>query len=131
MDALALAVRAILAVVFLAAAVGKLADLRGWRRGLEDLGVPRALAGPAAVLLPAAEAVIGVLLVADATAWWGALGALLLLLGFIGTITRSLARGQRPDCRCLGALGSGPAGRGLLARNAGLTLLAAWLVGGG
>jgi methylamine dehydrogenase accessory protein MauD len=45
-----------------------------------------------------------------------------LLLVFAGGIAGAMARGREPDCHCFGQLGSAPAGRGTLIRNAVLAV---------
>jgi hypothetical protein len=62
------------------------------------------------------------------SAWWGALGALALLLVFVAAIGVSLARGRKPDCRCFGQLHSSPAGLHTLVRNTALAAVAAFVV---
>lgn len=128
MDSVLLLLRLGLALVFATAAAGKLLDLRGSRAALAQFGVPVRLAGVAATLLPAAELAVALALVPAATARWAALGALALLLGFIGAIVRALSLGRTPDCHCFGQLHSAPAGGGALARNAALAAGAALIV---
>ncbi len=123
-----LSLRFLLAAVFLVAAVGKLLDRPGSRRAFVEFGVPERLSWPLAVALPAAELTVALALLPQATARWGALGALGLLLAFTGAIAYNLARGRRPDCHCFGQLYSAPAGRGTLVRNGALAALAAFLV---
>jgi thiol-disulfide isomerase/thioredoxin len=108
----------LLAVVFSAAALGKLTDLAGTRDGLAGFGLPRALVAPVALALPAAELVVAVLLLFGATRVAGAAGALGLLAIFSVAIIANLARGRTPDCHCFGRLHSAPAGWSTVARNA-------------
>ena len=117
MDASLLVARLVLAGVFALAALAKLADRAGSRRALIDFGVPAALAPPVAVLLPLAEVAIAAALVAVASAWWSALGALTLLFLFTAAIGVHLARGRNPNCGCFGRLFSAPTGPGSLVRN--------------
>jgi uncharacterized membrane protein YphA (DoxX/SURF4 family)/thiol-disulfide isomerase/thioredoxin len=128
MDSFALALQLLLAAVFAAAGVGKFLDRAGSRRALAAFGVPAAVVPAAAVLLPAAELATAVALLFHATARWGAVAALVLLLAFIWGIARALSRGEAPDCHCFGQLHSAPAGRGTLVRNAVLAALAAVVV---
>jgi methylamine dehydrogenase accessory protein MauD len=118
----------LLALVFAAAGVAKLADLAGSRQTIADFGVPNALAGPLGVLLPIGELAVAAALVPTTTAWWGAVGALVLLALFAVAIGANLARGRKPDCRCFGQLHSVPAGWSTLARNAVLAVPAALVV---
>jgi methylamine dehydrogenase accessory protein MauD len=128
MDATVLFARVLLAVVFVAAGVAKLADREGSRRAIADFGVPVALAAPLGILLPLAELAVAAALIPTATVLWGALGALALLLLFVAGIGANLARGRRPDCHCFGQLHSAPAGWSTLARNGVLAAVAAFLV---
>ena len=71
--------RLLLAAVFAVAALGKLADRAGSRRALVEFGVPQPLAAPGAIVLPALELAVAVLLLPARTSVWGALGAFVLL----------------------------------------------------
>ena len=128
MDIALLLVRLVLAGVFAVSGVAKLADRAGSRQAMTDFGVPQSLAAPFGVLLPLAELTVAITLLPAVTAWWGALGALALLLLFVAGIGANLARGRKPDCRCFGQLHSAPAGWSTLARNAVLAALAAFVV---
>lgn len=126
-----LVARLLLALIFVVAGLAKLADRAGSRQAVSDFGLPVALAAPLGVLLPLAELAVAAALVPAATAWWGALGALALLLAFVAAISVSLARGRRPDCHCFGQLHSAPAGWGTLARNGALAAVAGFVVWAG
>src|SRR3954453_20960534 len=108
MTSFLLGVRFLVVIVFAIAGLAKLADRAGSRRALIEFGLPEALAVPLGFILPAAELIVAVTLVPAATAWWGALGALLLLLTFTIAIGANLALGRRPDCHCFGQLSSAP-----------------------
>ena len=120
--------RLLLALVFILAGVGKLADRKGSRQALIDFGVPVVFANPLVILLPLAELGIAAALIATLTAWWGALGALLLLALLVAGISINLARGNKPDCHCFGQLYSAPAGWKTLARNGALAAVAGFVV---
>src|SRR5215208_1706425 len=75
-----------------------------------------------------ALAVVGVALIPTPTAWWGAVGALALLLLFAMGIVLNLARGHKPDCHCFGQIHSAPAGWKTLARNGLLAAVAGVVV---
>ncbi|MDP9461458.1 MAG: hypothetical protein M3Q22_14830, partial [Actinomycetota bacterium] len=124
MDVLFLLARLLLFGVFAVAGLAKLADLAGSEKAMRDFGVPGPLAKPAGVALPVVELVAAVLLLPRATAGWGALLALILLLAFVGGIAYNLARGRAPDCHCFGQIHSAPAGRSTLIRNGVLALVA-------
>src|SRR5947209_15440906 len=103
-----LIVRLLLAAVFLVAGLAKMADLAGSRQALRDFGVPARLADPFGLLLPLAELAVAVALLPTISAWWGALGALVLLLLFVVGIGYNLVRGRHPECHCFGQLPSAP-----------------------
>lgn len=128
MGIVALVARLALALVFVVAGLAKLADRKGSRRTLVDFGLPVALAGPVGILLPLAELVVAAALLPATTAFWGALGALALLLLFVAGIGLNLARGNKPDCHCFGRIHSAPAGWRTLARNVFLAAVAGFLV---
>ena len=70
---------------------------------------------------------VAVALLVRAAAWYGALGALLLLLLFIVGIAVNMARGRAPDCHCFGQLHAEPVGWRTLARNGVLALIAGFV----
>jgi thiol-disulfide isomerase/thioredoxin/uncharacterized membrane protein YphA (DoxX/SURF4 family) len=123
-----LGARLVLAAVLGGAGIAKLLDRPGTRRALEDFGAPPRWAAPAAIGLPVAELAVALALLPPAAAWWGALGALGLLLLFTAAVGRALARGERPDCRCFGQLRAAPVGWWTLARNGGLLAVAGLVV---
>jgi methylamine dehydrogenase accessory protein MauD len=128
MDIILLFARLLLAAVFAVAGIAKLADREGSRHAIIDFGLPATLAAPLGILLPIAELAVAAALIPTATAFWGALGALVLLLLFIAGISANLARGRKPECHCFGQLHSAPAGFSTLARNGVLAALAAFLL---
>jgi uncharacterized membrane protein YphA (DoxX/SURF4 family)/thiol-disulfide isomerase/thioredoxin len=128
MATIVLALRIVLAIVFLTAGIGKLRDLAGSRRAMRDFGVPERFAGSVGTALPIVELVAGIALIFQPTARWGALVALLLLLAFIFGIARALARGEQPDCHCFGQIHSAPASRLTLVRNGVLAAFAVVIV---
>jgi peroxiredoxin len=128
MDLVLLFARLLLAVVFVVAGLTKLVDLAGSRKALLDFGVPAMFVAPFAILLPLAELAVAVALIPTASAWWGAIGALALLLLFIAAISYNLARGRTPDCHCFGQLHSAPAGWPTLIRNLVLAAFAGLIV---
>jgi thiol-disulfide isomerase/thioredoxin len=128
MDTTLLIARLLLSSVFIVAGVAKLLDQQGSRRAIIEFGLPAFLAAPLGLLLPLAELAVAGALIPAATALWGAIGALTLLLLFITIIGLNLARGRKPDCRCFGQLHSASAGWKTLARNGALATLAGFLV---
>jgi peroxiredoxin/uncharacterized membrane protein YphA (DoxX/SURF4 family) len=127
MNLILLLIRLLLAAVFLVAGLAKLADLPGSRQAVRDFGLPAPLASPLGLLLPLAELAVALALLPTTTAWYGALGALVLLVAFIAGISVNMARGNAPDCHCFGQLHSEPVGWPTLVRNAVLALLAVFL----
>lgn len=128
MDVALLIARLLLAIVFLVAGFGKLADPAGSQQAMRDFGVPAVLAPPFGVLLPLAELVVAVALIPTAWARWGALGALALLLLFVAGIGYNLARGRTPDCHCFGQIHSAPVGWPTLIRNGMLAAIAGFVI---
>jgi hypothetical protein len=117
--------RLLLAIVFLAAGLAKLADLAGTQKALRDFGVPEALVRPMGRAFPIGEIVLAVALVPRIWACWAALGALGVLLVFIACISYQLIRGRRTNCHCFGRLHSARVGPWMLARNILLAVFAA------
>jgi uncharacterized membrane protein YphA (DoxX/SURF4 family)/thiol-disulfide isomerase/thioredoxin len=121
--------RLLLVLVFFVAGLAKLADRSGSQQALRDFGVPALLAAPLGILLPLAELAVAVALVPTVSAWWGAVGALLLLLLFSVGMSYHLAHGRAPQCHCFGQLHSAPVGWPTLLRNLVLAAIAGFIVG--
>ena len=117
MDVVLICARAVLALVFIAAGVGKLLDLAGSRTALLGFGLPDRWATPGAWILPVVELVAAAALLTQPFARAGAALAVLLLLAFIVGVVYALRQGYTPDCHCFGQLHSAPAGRGTIIRN--------------
>ncbi len=126
-----LAARAVLAIVFLLAGVAKTSDRHGSQTALENFGVSRGLSEPLSLLLPFAEISLAFMLIAVASAWYGACGALGLLTIFTAAIAVNLWRGRRVDCHCFGELHSAPISGFTVVRTGALALLAGWLAARG
>lgn len=131
MSIVLLLARLVLAVVFLVAGVGKLLDLKGSQQAMRDFSLPDFLATPLGIILPFAELAVVVALIPTASAWWGAIGALVLLLLFVLGITYNLTLGRKPDCHCFGVFYSSAIGRSTLIRNLVLAAIAVLIVGFG
>ncbi len=127
MDALLLAARLILAAVFVVSGVSKLFDLSGSQSAMRSFGVPERFTRAGGIALPIVEILIAVLLIPAATAPWGALLALILLVVFVAGISYSLSRGRKFDCHCFGQLTTSEIGPPTLIRNAALAVLAAFV----
>ena len=128
MDIALLIARLLLAAVFALSGVAKLADQAGSRQAMVVFGVPSPLAKPFGLFLPLAELAVAAALIPAVAAWWGALGALALLLVFVVGIGANLAQGRKPDCRCFGQLHWAPVGWKTLARNGLLIAVATYVV---
>lgn len=126
-----LASRLLLAVVFLLAGAAKLIDPLGSRRALREFGLPSILARPLVILLPCLELAAALALIPARLAWYGAQGALALLIIFLIAVAVAMVRGRKPDCHCFGQLHSAPVGRSVLIRNMVLAACAGWLVSRG
>jgi methylamine dehydrogenase accessory protein MauD len=109
--------RIALVAVFGVAGITKLLDQRGTREAVENFGAPKPVAPAIAILLPLLELAAAAGLLFSRTAWWSALGALLLLGFFVVAISVNLALGRTPDCHCFGQLHSRPLGWPTLVRN--------------
>lgn len=128
MDTILLLVRLILLAIFALAGVGKLMDLSGSKKAVQDFGVPETLAKPLAVILPIAEILVALMLLFVATSWLGAVFGLLLLLVFISGMAVQIIKGNAPDCHCFGAIHSEPVSLKSLIRNGIFAVLALVLV---
>jgi thiol-disulfide isomerase/thioredoxin/uncharacterized membrane protein YphA (DoxX/SURF4 family) len=128
MDFIVFAARVVLAIVFAVAGLAKLADRPGTRALAVSFGVPASLAGLVEWLLPVAELACAIALIPSATATFGAIATLAMLLVFIAAISWSLAQGRRPECHCFGQIHSSPVGWTTVARNVVLAGLAAFVI---
>ncbi|MGI8730715.1 MAG: TlpA family protein disulfide reductase [Solirubrobacteraceae bacterium] len=128
MDLLLICVCGALALVFIAAGVGKLLDPSGSRTALQGFGVSGRWSGVAVRLLPVAELAVAAALLTQPLARIGAAAALLLLAAFIFGVGNALRQGRAPDCHCFGQLHSAPAGRGTIVRNVVLAVPALLVV---
>jgi uncharacterized membrane protein YphA (DoxX/SURF4 family)/peroxiredoxin len=130
-ELLLLALRLILAAIFLLAGATKLANLDGFRKVLPDFGVSPMLARPVAVLLPVFELILASALIAAKLAWYASWAALGLLVIFILAAGFAMWRGRKPDCNCFGQLHSAPVGVSTVIRNAFLAAFALSLAAAG
>lgn len=125
--AVGLALRAVLAVVFAAAAVHKLRDVGAFHAALVgyDL-VPSVWVVPLGAGVIAAEIGIAVALWLPPVAAGGALGGAVLLTLYAAAMGVNLARGRHDiDCGCAGPAGAQPISRALAGRNLVLAAAAA------
>ncbi|WP_158412566.1 MauE/DoxX family redox-associated membrane protein [Ilumatobacter nonamiensis] len=110
----------LIGAVFVFSGGSKLVDREIWLRQSSDLGVVPWLAR----LVPWYELVVGALLLSGVARPWPAVVAVATLVVFTVFILRRLRDGDRPPCACFGARSSRPLGRGQVARNAGLIVVA-------
>jgi len=128
MSVLLLIARLLLAAVFVVSGLAKIVDLKGSQKAVKGFGVPSFLAVPLGTLLPFAELAVAVALIPSSWAWYGAIGALALLLAFIIGISVNLSFGRKPDCHCFGQLHSEPVGASTLIRNVLLAAIAGAII---
>lgn len=128
MSTVTLAIRLLLGATFAAAATTKLLTPAASRATIDAFGIGGRLARVGAAALGPSELVVAVGLIFVPTARWGGVGAVLLLLVFVGGITTALRQGRRPDCGCFGSLRPAPIGASTLVRNTALLVLAAFVV---
>ena len=128
MSILLLIARLLLAAVFVVAGLAKVADLKGSQQAVKGFGVPTFLATPVGILLPFAELAVAIALIPSSWAFYGAIGALVLLGVFIVGISANLSVGRKPDCHCFGQLHSEPVGASTLIRNVLLGIVAGFVI---
>jgi thiol-disulfide isomerase/thioredoxin/uncharacterized membrane protein YphA (DoxX/SURF4 family) len=128
MEIILLLIRIVLFAIFALAGIGKLLDLKGSEKAVRAFGTPEELAKFFAVALPFAEIIFAVCLLFVETSWLGAVGAMILLLTFIGGMIWQLAQGNAPDCHCFGAIHSEPVSKKILIRNIVFAVLAFVLI---
>lgn len=121
--ALTVGARLVLTGVLIASAAVKLRDRPGTHRGLLLAGLPPRVAAPLVPGLPAAELGSAALLLVGWSAWWAALPAVALLVGFTAFVAWTVAKRRRRPCPCFGSTSTGPMGGRTLARNGWLLAL--------
>lgn len=131
MEIILLLIRIFLFGVFALAGIGKLLDLEGSEKAAKAFGTPEEFAKTFAIAIPFAEIVFAFCFLSVETSWIGAVGALLLLLSFIGGMIAQIAQGKAPDCHCFGQIHSEPVGAKTLVRNIVFAILAIFLVAQG
>jgi uncharacterized membrane protein YphA (DoxX/SURF4 family) len=126
MNEIALAIRVLLALVFMTAALGKVRHRLAFQGVVANYRLIPDFAVPAfALLLPLVEAAVaGGLLVASPA--WPEVGAAILLMLFAAAMGINIWRGRRHiDCGCFQSALKQTLSWTLVARNAGLALLLA------
>lgn len=127
MEVFLLILRLALAGIFALAGVAKFLDIEGSVKAFREFGVPAAIAKPSSIALSVLEIAIAVMLIFTTTSWIAAIGALFLLVLFIGQMLYQMARGNAPDCHCFGQIHSEPVGKVSVIRNAIFAVPAALL----
>lgn len=132
-DVVGLLARLVLGGTLLAAGALKVGDPGGSIRAVNAYQLlPLGVAEWVGYALPYVEIAVGLLLIVGLFTRTVALIAGLLMLAFVFGISWAWAKGLQIDCGCFGGGGTvadGETSYGLdLARDAGLVLLAAWLV---
>jgi thiol-disulfide isomerase/thioredoxin/uncharacterized membrane protein YphA (DoxX/SURF4 family) len=128
MEIFLLILRIGLAAIFGLAGIAKFLDLDASEKAFKEFGVPAAIARPSSIALSVFEIIIAVLFLSTATSWFAAVGALFLLMLFVGQMIYQMAKGNAPDCHCFGQLHSEPVGKKSLIRNISFSLPAGFLV---
>jgi len=128
MDDFLLILRLALAGVFGLAGVAKFLDLDGAEKALKEFGVHEAIARPSSIALSVFEIAIAGMFLFTTTSWIASVGALFLLVLFIGQMIYQMAKGNAPDCHCFGQIHSEPVGKASMIRNVIFVVPAAVLV---
>jgi hypothetical protein len=125
---LAVAIRILVALIFLAAALGKMRHWLAFQGVLANYRLlPENLIAPLSYLLPPTEAVLAVWLAADFRSAGGPLAAAVLLLVFAAAMGINLRRGRRfIDCGCFQSTLKQTLSWRLVGRNVVLALLASF-----
>ena len=122
--ALLLAGRLILAAIFLYAGYAKLRE--PWAKFAGSLYTlklfPDGALEPLAKTIPWCEVVLGVVILSGFWLRWSALAASLVLVVFLGVLTRTYAMGIAADCGCFGS--GEPLGPKTLLRDSTMLILA-------
>jgi uncharacterized membrane protein YphA (DoxX/SURF4 family) len=117
-------------LIFLAAALPKLADLPGFAGSVHnfrlDAVIPMAATNLLAMTIPWVELVAGLALVAGVRPRAGAIVYTVLLALFTVGVMQAMARGLSFDCGCFGKTGSATIGAKKLAEN--LAMLAVGVI---
>lgn len=106
-------------------------DPQGSAKAMREFGTPDEFAKTFAIALPFAEMVFALCFLFTGMSWIGSIGALLLLLSFVGGMIWQISQGRAPDCHCFGQIHSEPVGKKSLIRNIVFALLALVLVAQG
>lgn len=126
---LVLVARLIVGGVFIFAAVPKIADPHAFAVAISNYHlVPELVARGTGAVLPLLELVIGVALITGVQARGAAVLSAGLLLVFAAALTRAIVLDINVDCGCFGGAARSQIDWTSVARNVGLTALAALIV---
>jgi peroxiredoxin/uncharacterized membrane protein YphA (DoxX/SURF4 family) len=128
MEIVLLIVRLILFAILAVAGVGKLLDREGSEKAMGAFGTPDPFVKSFALLIPIAELIFAFCFLFVGMSWTGAVGALLLMVTFIGGMLVQMIQGKAPDCHCFGQIHSEPVGLKSLIRNILIALLPIFLL---
>ncbi len=118
-----LALRLVVAGVFLAAAIPKVLDPASFATDIDNYRmVPDALIGPMSVGLPLLEAIVGLALLTGVHARGAAIVASGMLVAFATAMVQAIGRGIDLDCGCFGHVVETQVGWLTVGRNVVLTL---------
>lgn len=121
--------RIVVGAIFIFAAVPKIADPHAFAVAISNYHlVPDAFARGAGAALPPLELLMGVALITGLHARGAAVLAAGMLVVFAVALTRAMLLDINVDCGCFGSAARSEIGWGSVARNAGLTALAALVV---
>lgn len=121
--------RALLATVFLAAAIPKILDPAEFAQSIDHYrALPRNVVPVFAAILPLLEATVAFALVTGVRVRGAALVAASLMFVFMGAMAQALARDINIECGCFGSAMPAEVSGTSIARNAALALCALVLV---
>jgi uncharacterized membrane protein YphA (DoxX/SURF4 family) len=126
-----IALRLIVAAIFLGAALPKIADPASFATDIDNYRmVPDAIIGPMSVVLPLLEALVGVALVTGIHARGASLVAAAMLVAFAVGMVQAIGRGIDLDCGCFGHVVETRVSWLTVTRNVVLTLACAIVASG-
>lgn len=124
-DAAALAVRFVLAFVFVMAALPKILNLREFQRAVANYNLlPASLASAVALVLPPIELACGLFLLIGVGVTPVGIASAALLVAFAAAVGINLVRGRRIDCGCAGSVAPRTISWQLVAGDAALAAMA-------
>ena len=129
MNALRVLVSVALGLMFVWAGVSKLAQGKEWSIASTPFFTGRTFIDSVVKwALPWCEVVLGALLIAQVAPLATGVAACVLLVGFTVRIVQLLRRGERPACRCFGAVSRAPLSMNHVWRNMVFLILSVLVV---